>query len=37
MCDRTAHERHLSHAGETKIGDILPASAQEAIVLFAKR
>jgi hypothetical protein len=34
MSDRTAHESDLARSGETKIGDILSATVQEAVVLF---
>ena len=34
MSDRAAHESDLARSGETKIGDILPATVQEAVVLF---
>ena len=34
VSDRAAHESDLARSGETKIGDILSATVQEAIVLF---
>src|ERR1700685_1955046 len=36
MRHRTAHERHVAHAGKMVIADILPASAKEPLVLLAK-
>src|ERR1700683_992283 len=36
MGDRTAHERHIARAGEAVIADILPASAEEPLILLAK-
>jgi hypothetical protein len=34
VSDRAAHESDLARSGETKIGDILAATVQEAVVLF---
>jgi hypothetical protein len=34
--DRAAHESDLARPGETKVGDILSATAQETVVLFSK-
>jgi hypothetical protein len=34
--DRAAHESNLARPGETKVGNILPATVQEAVVLFSK-
>jgi hypothetical protein len=34
--DRAAHDSDLARPGETKVGNRLPATVQEAVVLFSK-
>jgi hypothetical protein len=36
MRDRATDECDLARAGDTKIGDILPAPTQEAVILLAE-
>ena len=34
--DRAAHERHVAHPDQPNVGDILAATAQEAVVFLAR-